>query len=451
MSDDTVTDSDRKKHRFDFDRHTPQYRFQFEKVTEELQEKCPIAWSDTYGGHWVASSSHAVFELARCPHISNDHDPNGERRGYHGITIPHKPIPLRAGILEMDPPEQRWYRNTLNPYLSPAAVKRWQPFIDEVVRASIDEKIEQGRTDFVDDLANVVPAVLTLAMLGIPLKKWLLYSEPAHALVYTPEDSPEAEQVREQNVQMAMDLLANVNEIRHEPRPGVINALLSMRIDGEPVPDIEILGMLVLLIGGGFDTTTALTAHALEWLSQNPEQRQRLSRDRDTLLDPATEEFLRFYTPAPGDGRTFSDDVDIDGTHFKEGERLWISWAMANRDPSIFPEPNTLILDRKGNRHFSFGIGIHRCIGSNVGRTVFKSMLTAVLDRMPDYYCDPASTVHYETIGVIQGMRHLPATFTPGPKLGVGLEETLDKLQKICDEQELARPITERRQTAHID
>ena len=451
MSDDTVTDSDRKKHRFDFDRHTPQYRFQFEKVTEELQEKCPIAWSDTYGGHWVASSSHAVFELARCPHISNDHDPNGERRGYHGITIPHKPIPLRAGILEMDPPEQRWYRNTLNPYLSPAAVKRWQPFIDEVVRASIDEKIEQGRIDFVDDLANVVPAVLTLAMLGIPLKKWLLYSEPAHALVYTPEDSPEAEQVREQNVQMAMDLLANVNEIRHEPRPGVINALLSMRIDGEPVPDIEILGMLVLLIGGGFDTTTALTAHALEWLSQNPEQRQRLSRDRDTLLDPATEEFLRFYTPAPGDGRTFSDDVDIDGTHFKEGERLWISWAMANRDPLIFPEPNTLILDRKGNRHFSFGIGIHRCIGSNVGRTVFKSMLTAVLDRMPDYYCDPASTVHYETIGVIQGMRHLPATFTPGPKLGVGLEETLDKLQKICDEQQLALPITERRQAAHID
>lgn len=451
MNDDTVTDSDRKKHRYHFDRHTPQYRFQFEEVTEELQEKCPIAWSDTYGGHWVASSGHTVFELARCPHISNDHDPNGERRGYHGITIPHKPIPLRAGILEMDPPEQRWYRNTLNPYLSPAAVKRWQPFIDEVVRASIDEKIEQGRIDFVDDLANVVPAVLTLAMLGIPLKKWLLYSEPAHALVYTPEDSPEAEQVREQNLQMAMDLLANVNEIRHEPRPGVINALLSMRIDGEPVPDIEILGMLVLLIGGGFDTTTALTAHALEWLSQNPDQRQRLSRDRDTLLDPATEEFLRFYTPAPGDGRTFSDDVDIDGTHFKEGERLWISWAMANRDPSIFPEPNSLILDRKGNRHFSFGIGIHRCIGSNVGRTVFKSMLTAVLDRMPDYYCDPANTVHYETIGVIQGMRHLPATFTPGPKLGVGLEETLDKLQKICDEQELARPITERRQAAHID
>ena len=188
----------------------------------------------------------------------------------------------------------------------------------------------------------------------------------------------------------------------------------------------------------------------MEWLSENPQQRELLSSERDTLLNSATEEFLRFYTPAPGDGRTFSEDVAIDGTRFKEGERLWISWAMANRDPSVFLEPNRIILDRKGNRHFSFGIGAHRCIGSNVGRTVFKSMLTAVLDRMPDYRCDPQGVVHYETIGVIQGMRHLPASFTPAPRLGPGLDETLDKLQRICNEQELARPITERRQAAQI-
>ncbi len=451
MSDGIVTDSDRKKNSYHYDRHTPEYRFQFETITEELQQRCPVAWSDTYGGHWVASSSEAVFELARCPYISNDHDFNNERRGYQGITIPAKPIPIRAGILEMDPPEHRVYRNVLNPYLSPAAVKRWEPFIDEIVRASIDEKIESGRIDFVDDLANVAPAVITLAMLGIPLTKWSLYSEPAHALVYTPEDSPEAAKVLEQNQQMAIDLMANVSEIRQAPRPGLINALIELRIDGEPAPDIEILGMLTLLIGGGFDTTTALTAHSLEWLGQNPDQRQRLIDERDTLLDSATEEFLRFYTPAPGDGRTFTEDVEINGTRFEEGERLYISWAMANRDPAVFPEPNKIILDRKGNRHFGFGIGIHRCIGSNLGRTVFKSMLNAVLDRIPDYRCDPEGTVHYETIGVIQGMRHLPATFTPGRPLGPGLDEALAKLQKICNEQELARPITERKESARID
>lgn len=450
MSDDTISTDQKSDCHYHFDRHAPGYRFQFEAITEELHRKCPVAWSDTYGGHWVASGSEAVFELARCPYISNDHDVNHERRGYHGITIPAKPIPLRAGILEMDPPEHRWYRSVLNPYLSPAAVKRWEPFINEVVRASIDEKIESGRMDFVDDLANVTPAVITLAMLGIPLKDWPIYSEPAHALVYTPEDSPEMAGVIEQNQQMALALLAKINEIRDRPRPGIIDGLLKLRINGEPAPDLEILGMLTLLIGGGFDTTTALTAHSLEWLGQNPAQRQRLIDERDTLLDSATEEFLRFYTPAPGDGRTFSQDVEISGTQFKEGERLYISWAMANRDPSVFSDPNEIILDRRGNRHFGFGIGIHRCVGSNLGRMVFKAMLTAVLDRIPDYVCDPDGTVHYETIGVIQGMRHLPVTFTPGKPLGDSLDGTLDKLQKICDEQELARPITERKQAAQM-
>ncbi|WP_438494743.1 cytochrome P450, partial [Streptomyces asiaticus] len=132
---------------------------------------------------------------------------------------------------------------------------------------------------------------------------------------------------------------------------------------------------------------TALTAHSLEWLSLHPDQRQRLSRDRASLLDSATEEFLRFFTPAPGDGRTISEDIEVDGVPLKEGERLWLSWAMANRDPRVFENPNVLMMDRTGNRHFSFGLGVHRCIGSNVARTVFKSMLSGVLDRLPDYRC----------------------------------------------------------------
>jgi cytochrome P450 len=444
--------ADRKKNRYYFDRHTPEYRLQFEKITEEMQSKCPIAWSETYNGHWVAADSKHVFELARCPAVSNHHDLTGETP-YQGITIPkaQRATVVRGGILEMDEPEHSTYRGALNPYLSPAAVKRWKPFVDEIVRAALDEKIESGRIDFVDDLANIVPAVLTLAMMGIELKKWPVYSEPAHLSVSTPEHSPDAPRVAELNRQMGIDMINTMNEVRENPRPGLVNALLQLRIDGEPAPDLEILGNLGLIIGGGFDTTTALTAHALEWLSDHPDQRELLSRERDTLLDSATEEFLRYFTPAPGDGRTFSEDVEVEGQRFKEGERLWVSWAMANRDPSVFDSPNEIILDRKGNRHFSFGIGVHRCVGSNVARTVIKSKLTAVLDRMPDYVCDPEGTEHYETIGVIQGMKHLPATFTPGKPLGPGLDETLEKLQRICNEQELARPITERKESAVID
>jgi hypothetical protein len=124
---------------------------------------------------------------------------------------------------------------------------------------------------------------------------------------------------------------------------------------------------------------------------------------------------------------------------------------MANRDPSVFPRPNQVDLARTGNRHHSFGLGIHRCIGSNVARMVFKRMVIAVLDRMPDYQCDEGAAVHYETIGVIQGMQHLPATFTPGPRLGDGLGQTIETMQRLCDEQRLAEPVTVRKAQARVD
>ncbi|WP_158166434.1 cytochrome P450 [Mycolicibacterium smegmatis] len=456
VRDETRTDETKSgvpEHlRYHFDRHTPDYREKFVDITHEMHNKCPLAWTDTYDVHWVAAGSDEVFELARCPYVSNDHDVNNERRGYKGISIPTmiEAENFRGGMLEMDDPEHRFYRTALNPYLSPAAVKRWEPFVDEIVRACLDDHIESGHIDFVDDLANVVPAVLTLAMLGVRLEKWTIYNEPAHASVYTPPDSPDAARVRDMYLAMGVDLFTNLVEIREKPRPGIIDALATLRIDGEAPPDIELIGMLNLLIGGGFDTTTALTAHALEWLSENPDERSRLSRERDTLLNPATEEFLRFFTPAPGDARTISEDMQLGAATLREGDRLWLSWAMANRDPAVFTDPDRVVLDRKGNRHFSFGLGVHRCIGSNVARTVFKSMLTAVLDRMPDYRCDQSGTVHYDSIGVIQGMRHLPATFTPGPRLGPGVADTVDKLQRVCDEQGLARPITEFKDIAKI-
>ena len=452
MTTEPVADDDeRKKNRYHFDRHTPEYRQQFADVTAEILDKCPVAWSDTYGGHWVAAGHSEVFELARsADYLSNDHDPQHERRGYKGISIPTPDVGFRGGFLEMDPPEQRHYRQLLNPYLSPAAVARWTPLVDEIVRASLNEKIETGRIDFVDDLANIVPAVLTLAMLGIPLKNWDIYVEPVHASVYTPPNSPNIARIQAGRIAMRDDMASQLTQIRTDPRPGMIDALARAEINGTVPPDFELIGVIALIIGGGFDTTTALTARSLEWLSDHPDQRARLSAERDTLLNPATEEFLRYFTPAPGDGRTISADCELAGQQFREGERVWLSWAMSNRDPAVFPNPNEVDLARTGNRHHSFGLGLHRCIGSNVARMVFKRMVAAVLDRMPDYQCDPAGAEHYQTIGIIQGMKHLPAAFTPGPRIGDGLDETIARMQAVVDEQRLAAPVTVRTGAAEI-
>ena len=143
-TEDTLTGDAGKANPYHFDRHTPEYRERFTAITEDMQARCPVAWTDTYGGHWVAAGNREVFELARCPHVSNDRDVTGERPGYDGVSIatPPQNAGVRGGMLEMDEPEHTVYRSILNPYLSPAAVKRWVPFVDEIVRASIDEKIE---------------------------------------------------------------------------------------------------------------------------------------------------------------------------------------------------------------------------------------------------------------------------------------------------------------------
>lgn len=428
-----------------FDRHAPTYRDQFVEITDELQSKCPVAWTDTYDGHWVASDMPELFEIARRSDVlSNDSDYEGVRKGYTGVVIPAYPgRQSRSGFLEMDPPEQQDYRKALNPYLSPAAVARWIPVIDEVTRACIDEHIETGSIDFIDDLANIVPAVATMGLLGMPLSDWDIYCEPVHAAVYTPYTSPEIAGVlgRLQKAMAHMSALVEAMEVDPNPRPGLVLALQNAVIDGKSTTHRDVMDALNLLIGGGFDTTTALTSHALEWLSENPDERTRLHNNLDTMLDSATEEFLRFFTPAPGAGRTISEGVEIAGVQFDEGDRVWLSWAMANRNADIFPDPHEVDLERSGNRHASFGLGIHRCIGSNLARNLFKRMLTQVLDRIPDYVCDPEGAAHYQTIGMINGMRKLPASFTPGKRLGPGLAETIERLQTVVDEQQLGEPV----------
>ncbi len=443
---------------FSMNRHDASYRINFVENTQAMHAKCPIAWNDTHGGYWWVAGNQELFDVARRSDVlSNENDPYDLLHGYNGISIPHQDKEIRkargsiGGFLEQDPPRQKHWRETLNAYLSPAAVARWKPILDEIVRATVDEFIEKGEVDFVDELANIVPAIMTMGLLGWPLDEYEPFVEPVHASVYTsPDDEAGQARLRETGTQMMMAQYRLLQQVKQTRAPGLVDAMVQAEIDGGKPDDAEIMGNIGLLIGGGFDTTTALTAHALEWLSEHPDQRQRLIDEWDSLIDSATEEFLRFYTPAPGDGRTISQDVEIDGVRFKEGERLWLSWAMANRDPQVFENPNEIVLDRTGNRHASFGLGIHRCIGSNVARSVFKAMLKEVLDRLPDFKVDPSRSVHYNTTGVINGMKNLKATFTPGERRGPGLRETIAAMQKVIDEQRLGEPVTRNARTAEI-
>jgi cytochrome P450 len=317
----------------------------------------------------------------------------------------------------MDPPEFFAYRRMLNPWFAPAAVARLEPKLRQVVDAVIDNVIESGRIDLVLDLANPVPAIMTLHLLGLPLEDWELYAGAAHAANSTLPDTPERERAM-------VDLLAVMNKLaeaiaarRGSPRDDLISFLVQVEVEGRTLSDGEALEIVSLVLQGGVDTTTSLMANALLYLHEDRDARQRLIDEPD-LRKFACEEFLRVVTPVQTLARTVTRDTDLGGCQLLEGDRVLIAWAGANRDEKMFEQPDDIILDRLPNRHLSFGVGIHRCIGSNIARAQFLAVLDAVLLRMPDYNVLEREVRRYPSIGMVHGVKSIPATFTPGRRTG---------------------------------
>ena len=135
----------------------------------------------------------------------------------------------------------------------------------------------------------------------------------------------------------------------------------------------------------------------------------------------ACEEYLRYFTPVQGLSRNVTAPCRVGGAEMNPPERIWMSWASANLDPQVFDAPEEIRLDRFPNRHAAFGLGAHRCLGSNVARVVWSIVVGEVLRRLPDYEIDESGTVKYPSIGVVNGWASMPARFSPGPRIGTSL------------------------------
>ena len=205
---------------------------------------------------------------------------------------------------------------------------------------------------------------------------------------------------------------------RREPRDDLLSQLIHEEVEpGSTLSDDEVVSVLWNLVGGGLDTTTSLTSLTLHHLDERPELRQQLI-DRPELLGAATEEFLRFFSVNETLTRTVTRDVELGGQELRRGDHLMLSWLSANRDESAFERADEVVLDRAPNPHLAFGVGPHRCIGMHMARTMFQVLVREVLTRIPDYKVDRDATRFYEGNPELNGVVQMPATFTPGPRLG---------------------------------
>ena len=398
----------------EFDHNSPEHSADPVAAYARLRREAPVAWTDAHGGYWVLSDYDAVFAAARDDELfSSARSPHGGE-GLANV-IPKAPVRLHIPV-ELDDPEHRSYRRILNPVTSPAAVAELEPMIRRWTTWFIDQVIEDGACD----LASVigVPAVVTLDWLGLDVTEWRRYSKALHSVLADRAGSPAHTRAVEVDIPwMERQITEAIAERRTRPRADLISHLLAQEVDGAPITDDAAYSMIELLISGGVGTTASLVSQTLVHLARHPDQRKRLIGEPE-LMPRAVEEFLRAFSPTQALARTVTRDVDFRGCPMRAGDRALLAWSSANRDPAQFDSPDEVDLDRWPNRHTAFGMGVHRCAGAHLGRAIARDLLGQILARMPDYAIDESGLETYAHQGVNAGYQRIPATFTPGPRLG---------------------------------
>jgi cytochrome P450 len=394
-----------------------------DQFREIRSSECPLGWTDKHGGYWVATRYRDLLDIAQNAGVFSSHKDYDPATGVvtGGVSIP--PFPTPRGIpIETDSPEWDQIRGFLNNQLSPKAVEARRPRTERFAAALIDRVIEKGEFDIVDDLTSPLPAITTMALFGLPLDEWRHFADPLHKMQFTPKEDPEFLPTVVNGIAWIRARMEEVVALRRkDPKDDLLSYLAHGEVNGKKLDDGTIWEIAWNLVVGGVDTTTALTSNTLIHLAAHPEQRAKLIADPGAL-PIAREEFVRFFSPVHGMARNALSEADVNGQTVEQGERVYLAFSAANRDPDIFDDPDTVKIDRFPNRHVGFGAGKHRCIGSFLARMMFETMIREVLTRMPDYRIVAGAAEKYTSVGTINGWVSVPAVFTPGRKVGAIIE-----------------------------
>ncbi|WP_156036029.1 cytochrome P450 [Blastococcus sp. URHD0036] len=397
----------------EFDHYSDFYTQNTEQVFADLRNNAPVAYSRAYdGGFYIVSRYQQVRDLLA------DHegfgsakwvDDDGVRRG--GVSIPTSAQPPLLP-LELDPPQATEYRRLLSPWFSLKRTEQMRPRITELTNALIDEHVEKGQLDVVLDIGNPVPAIVTLELIGLPLDDWQGFAEPMHQIVAALPGSELFLRAAEGVARVSAALAELVAQRRVEPANDLASHLCQAEVNGAPIPDEDIVNILMTVVGGGVDTTTSVIAGAIGWLDEHPEDRRRLIEEPE-LLPLACEEFIRYLTPAQIVSRTVRRDACVSGQALAPGDRLALALASANRDETVFDRANEVVVDREPVRHIGFGFGVHRCIGAPLGRVELQVMLGELLRRVPDFQVQHDEIQRYPKRAKVNGFVQMPITFRP--------------------------------------
>jgi cytochrome P450 len=381
----------------DFDHLDPRWIENPYPIWDELREKCPIAHTERFRGVYFPSR----YEDVRA--VAYDTEHFSSRR----IIVRETPPPrIPAPPITSDPPEHRPAKNLLLPAFTPDAIKEHEPRTREICARLVAGFAAKGGCDAAADYAQEIPVRVIAVMLGLPESEGDRFRKWIHEILEAGITRPDI--LMKAMGESSAYFQAEIEKRRTDPRDDLITKLSRATIDGQPITEDHLLGALRLILIAGIDTTWSAIGSCFWHLAQHSEDRRRLAAEPE-LIPTAVEEFLRAYAPVTM-AREVIKDVEINGCPIRTGEMVLLSFPAANRDPRIFPEADRVVIDRKENRHAAFGLGIHRCIGSNLARMEIKVALEEWLKRIPEFRLDPAAKVTWSE-GTVRGPRQLKVLF----------------------------------------
>ncbi|MGI9594841.1 MAG: cytochrome P450 [Acidimicrobiales bacterium] len=388
----------------DFDIGDPRYEANPYEIWDDLRERCPIAHTERRGGAILPTRYDDVAEIAYdTEHFSS--------RDTSVLPSPEGSTRLVAPPITSDPPFHTDARRILLPFFSPKEVakleRKTQAVCDELLDV-IEARAGGDPAAIVDaagDYAQHIPVRIIAHMLGIPEADEAMFTDWAIRIFQHGAEDPAITQ------KAIREILAyfgdEVARRREERADDLITFLLDAELDGGPLTDKHILGTCFLLLMAGIDTTWSSIGASLWHLAVNPDDRDRLVAEPE-LLSTAVEEFLRAYAPVTM-AREVVAETEVNGCPMHVGDRVLLNFPSGNRDPEKFDRPDEVLIDREQNRHFAFGIGIHRCLGSNVARMEMRVALSSWLDRFPKFVLATGSDVRWGGAQV-RGPREVPVT-----------------------------------------
>ena len=392
----------------DFDHVDPGYASRAPEIWDELRRRCPVARSDRYGGTWLPVRHEDVCAIAR----------DTDTFSSYGVIVhdgrPETPPPVGfAPPITSDPPFHAVARKFLLTAFAPKAIEAKRESARQMCRELLDvllADVEAGRRDIVDAAVGYtqhVPVRMIADMLGVPRSDGDQFRVFIHRIMEQP--GTEITVDYEDSIDYYLDTLIEARSV--EPRDDLISQLTQATIAGQPLEREHVRGTCGLVIIAGVDTTWSAIGASLWHLAQHPDDRRRWVDDPE-VRPFAVEEFLRFYAPVTM-ARLVAKDSTFAGRSMRADEWVLLPFPAANRDPEAFEDADEFVIDRKRNRHLAFGLGIHRCLGSNLARMELTVALEEWMARVPDFELADAASVTWST-GQIRGPRTLPVRILNG-------------------------------------